>query len=224
MFCSFKRQLKHIFRYSIMFAVLLDLDDVLIHEGFSNPVVLCDETLKSLTHLQTLSDVQVVLMSNNSKGRQLLESAGVDSFFDSFFFGPEHEDLSKHLKLSLFLHTSNIDPSMCVLFDDLEVNLQTARSLNISTSLVDWTKGIQLSDLKRELFFLRIGGGINNIAVNEICIPAGAYTVDGIAIPGARKNRVICGICQVYINSPDDGKHCNGKKHKRYLKEFLNHH
>ena len=121
---------------------IFDLDDVLIHEGLNN---LCDDTLKVLEYLYS-KNKYIILASHNTNAKNILEQCNILKYFDDIYY--YYDDTDKRSHLSDILNTfSFIDRSKIIFYDDLESNINTGKSMNIKSILVDWTTGIKFKDI-----------------------------------------------------------------------------
>ena len=127
-----------------MLVAIFDLDDVLIHEGFDPPVI-CKETVQALSYLKE-QGVTCVVASYNTQASGLLIYADLLKYVSLIF--AEEEDVidAKRRQLTYYL---NLYPhAEFHFFDDLASNISTARSLNIPSTLVDYTRGITLAEVQ----------------------------------------------------------------------------
>ena len=133
--------------------VIFDLDDTLIHEGFSDNI-LCDDTEYVLKRLKELK-IPIVLATHNHEAHRILAQIHIrnsksNMFFDTIFAYHDYTNKKSHLT-KIIEQYSSISPSEMLFFDDLGKNIITATKLGITGHLVNYTTGITRKDL--ELYF-----------------------------------------------------------------------
>lgn len=127
-------------------AILLDLDDVLIHEGFEPPII-CDETIQVLNYLKE-NNYKIVLVSHNDNGRTIIDQLNILHYFTGTIC---YWANTKFFHFISALEILKLKGEECLLCDDLVSNIQMATTLNIHGLLVDNKFGISLKQLKNTL-------------------------------------------------------------------------
>ncbi len=130
---------------------IFDLDDTLIHEGFnqySDAVrygTACDDTLKILQRLKACK-VKTAIASNNYNAAKILRFLNLYEYFDLIVGHSDNSCKANHLTFILS-HFSGIPKSEIVFYDDYQENIETAKSMNIQSVLVDWKTGVNWEDV-----------------------------------------------------------------------------
>jgi beta-phosphoglucomutase-like phosphatase (HAD superfamily) len=136
-------------------AVLFDLDDVLIHEGFTDLILssenphqyLCEEALSVLQHVKNLG-LKMALVSHNPQGSKIIDKMGLNNYFSSI---QSYWNYTKFFHLSDTIEALKVNASNCLFCDDLEHNLRMAESMGIKTLTVNYEHGISLTSLQSRL-------------------------------------------------------------------------
>lgn len=128
---------------------IFDLDDVLIHEGFEQPV-LCDDTIKILQLLKENS-ILIALATYNEDAIQILITLNILQYFD--YIAAWEDDNSKkveHITKILQHFTNETKLDNIYFFDDLQENID-AVSIKfpfISSHIVDYQQGIDITTIE----------------------------------------------------------------------------
>jgi FMN phosphatase YigB (HAD superfamily) len=128
--------------------VVFDLDDVLIHEGFQEPI-LCDQTLDVLNYLKS-KNIKMAIASHNLNAEKIIAKLKLQDYFCLILGYYDHTDKASHLHK--IIKDLNIDRSKILFCDDLSENIRQARVIGISTIYVNWQNGILLEDIKSKIF------------------------------------------------------------------------
>ena len=124
--------------------VIFDLDDTLIHEGFSaENTPLCKDTLKVLDYLKH-REYKLAIASHNDNSLLYLQSVKICHYFD-FVSGEDHYNNlkpSKIANLSAVLDYFDVKSGNCYYFDDVEAHVLEAKELGMNAYSVDWMVGI----------------------------------------------------------------------------------
>lgn len=118
---------------------------------FDLDLTLIDEDLKPFPDVKTIirklsTKYKLAIASYNDEAEYILKQHDLLKYFDIvvgiYYF-------TKDIHFSTIKKHFNIDYSDMCFFDDLEENIELAKSLGISSYLVDYQIGVTLTDISR---------------------------------------------------------------------------
>lgn len=128
--------------------VVFDLDDTLIHEGFSESEPrLCAETPKVLEYLLQKGH-KLSIASHNHRALKILETIHLHDHF-AVVCGYVPKCVTKNPHIEEILTALKAQKDSIVLFDDLQSNITAAKQYGVSAHLVNWKTGITFKDVQR---------------------------------------------------------------------------
>lgn len=123
--------------------VFFDLDDTLTHEGFEPVPPLCDDAVDVLARCRALG-LRVAIVSHNSNAAAICAATGLDAYIDAYIAESAYD---KFDMLRRAMAHFDVAPQACVLFDDMQEHVRTARAMGMRGVHVSWVTGVT-----RELF------------------------------------------------------------------------
>jgi len=129
-----------------MKAVIFDMDDVLIHEGFDTPRP-ANETRDVLEMLKERG-VRMAVASHNDDARSILEAASLAHYFQYIVGRDETSKVPLVLEVCAAL---NLKPAECAYVDDCAWHsTEVANTLDMRAITVDYMRGVSLQDFHPE--------------------------------------------------------------------------
>lgn len=120
---------------------IFDLDDVLIHEGFYPPI-LCDNA-KEVLEL-CIKKGRLTIASHNDHAYDILKILNIHYMFDII---QGFNDKNKLLHFQNIRKYFGVNFNDCILFDDLQENIDLGKQLGMKTKLINHLSGITLKDV-----------------------------------------------------------------------------
>jgi HAD superfamily phosphatase (TIGR01681 family) len=122
--------------------IIFDLDDTLIHEGFT-PAILCDHVLEVLNFLSQ-QDIILCIASYNEDATKIIDELELSSYFDQII-GYDCKSKTEQIQ-QVIEKNPTISPNQIHFFDDLMINIQDCGDL-VQCHLVNPTYGIRMQDV-----------------------------------------------------------------------------